>query len=312
MKPLERWLKTLLAMDPSLTVYRKTPAGLAESKQRLLQLPRKTFSLLLAIDGQRSVGQLCSTLSAFGNVQVLITALERAGLIESNANPQLAPEPGTGDVAPAQAAAQIEPAVPAQQGSAEAAVQIEASAASEKLLVVTSAEPILRAPAKPLELPMEMTRKPSTEFLPLAQRPRHEPEGLIEFTVPSEPATGPSIQIGGVAPDAQRLMLDSGSVDVRTYEAESERERNFKRSRLLMISALSPYAGIDSVDLLVAIEQCLTPRDLARILPDYLRTMALSLDDEAFKAHLDELSEVLAVSAEALRRCAFPQIPSPA
>ena len=69
-------------MSASRIVYRKTAAGLAEMQARRLDLPRKTFSLLLAVDGQRSREQLCSTLSAFGDVAAQLEALEEMGLIE--------------------------------------------------------------------------------------------------------------------------------------------------------------------------------------------------------------------------------------
>ena len=71
-------------MSASTIVYRKTAAGLAEMQARRLSLPRKTFSLLLAVDGQRSRAQLCSTLSAFGDVATQLELLEEMGLIEDS------------------------------------------------------------------------------------------------------------------------------------------------------------------------------------------------------------------------------------
>ena len=69
-------------MSASNIVYRKTAAGLAEMQARRLRLPRKTFSLLLAVDGQRSREQLCTSLSAFGDVAAQLEMLEEMGLIE--------------------------------------------------------------------------------------------------------------------------------------------------------------------------------------------------------------------------------------
>ena len=76
-------------MSASKIVYRKTAAGLAEMQARRLDLPRKTFSLLLAVDGQRSREQLCSALSAFGDVAAQLESLEEMGLIEDS-------DPGAG------------------------------------------------------------------------------------------------------------------------------------------------------------------------------------------------------------------------
>ena len=69
-------------MSAPRIVYRKTAAGLAEMQARRLDLPRKTFSLLLAIDGRRTREQLCSTLSAYGDVAAQLETLEEMGLIE--------------------------------------------------------------------------------------------------------------------------------------------------------------------------------------------------------------------------------------
>lgn len=75
-------------MSTNATVYRKTAAGLAEMQARRLGLPRKTFSLLLAVDGRRSREQLCTSLSAYGDVAAQLDSLEEIGLIEDA-------EPGT-------------------------------------------------------------------------------------------------------------------------------------------------------------------------------------------------------------------------
>jgi hypothetical protein len=68
------------AMDPS-EIYAKTELGLQELRERKLNLPVTLRSLLILIDGNRTVGEVMDKARALRLDERALTALERGGLI---------------------------------------------------------------------------------------------------------------------------------------------------------------------------------------------------------------------------------------
>ncbi|HSV20765.1 MAG TPA: hypothetical protein VLR71_20295 [Casimicrobiaceae bacterium] len=67
-------------MDPS-EIYAKTELGVAELRERKLNLPVTLRSLLILIDGNRTVGEVLEKARALRLDERALTALERGGLI---------------------------------------------------------------------------------------------------------------------------------------------------------------------------------------------------------------------------------------
>jgi hypothetical protein len=67
-------------MDPS-EIYGKTELGLAELRERKLNLPVTLRSLLILIDGNRTVGEVLENARALRLDERALAALERGGLI---------------------------------------------------------------------------------------------------------------------------------------------------------------------------------------------------------------------------------------
>ena len=70
----------VVPMDPS-EIYAKTELGLRELKERSLNLPLTLRSLLILIDGNRTVAQVLVKARALRLDERAMTALERGGLI---------------------------------------------------------------------------------------------------------------------------------------------------------------------------------------------------------------------------------------
>lgn len=68
-------------MDPS-EIYAKTDLGVTELRERRLNLPVTLRSLLILIDGNRTVGEVLEKARALRLDERALTALERGGLIE--------------------------------------------------------------------------------------------------------------------------------------------------------------------------------------------------------------------------------------
>jgi hypothetical protein len=69
-----------MTMDPS-EIYAKTELGLQELRERKLNLPVTLRSLLILIDGNRTVGEVLDKARALRLDERALTALERGGLI---------------------------------------------------------------------------------------------------------------------------------------------------------------------------------------------------------------------------------------
>ena len=67
-------------MDPT-EIYGKTDLGLAELRERRLNLPVTLRSLLILVDGNRTVGEVLEKARALRLDERALTALERGGLI---------------------------------------------------------------------------------------------------------------------------------------------------------------------------------------------------------------------------------------
>lgn len=96
-------------MDPT-DVYAKTPDGQDEVATRARQLPARLRSLLIMVDGKRSVGEMLAHHPAAEEARANLAALREAGLIA------LVPKPA----APAPAPAPAAPAKPVISGDVTA------------------------------------------------------------------------------------------------------------------------------------------------------------------------------------------------
>jgi len=65
-----------------ILVFKKTEQGEREIGTRVLNLPVKLRSLLIAVDGMKSGDELAKAFSAFGDVPAMLAELEQKGCIE--------------------------------------------------------------------------------------------------------------------------------------------------------------------------------------------------------------------------------------
>ena len=65
-----------------IQVFRKTGQGEQEIVTRVLNLPVKLRSLLIAVDGKKSGEELARAFAAFGDVPAMLAELEQKGCIE--------------------------------------------------------------------------------------------------------------------------------------------------------------------------------------------------------------------------------------
>ncbi len=91
----------------------RTAEGQAAAYDATSAMPRKLKSLLKVIDGKTSLGVFANSLKAFGDVQGLLTSLQKAGLIEMR-------EDAAPTTAPANSVASSEAAPPKAAGFASA------------------------------------------------------------------------------------------------------------------------------------------------------------------------------------------------
>ena len=95
--------------------YVRTAEGQAAAYDATSAMPRKLKSLLKVIDGKTSHEVFANSLKAFGDVQGLLTSLQKAGLIEVSQNTgEPAPQSGTAAAAAAAPAAVAPAPVPSQ------------------------------------------------------------------------------------------------------------------------------------------------------------------------------------------------------
>lgn len=73
--------------------YVRTVEGQAAAYDATSAMPRKLKSLLKVIDGKTSLAVFANSLKAFGDVQGLLTSLEKSGLIVVSAEPEAAAPP---------------------------------------------------------------------------------------------------------------------------------------------------------------------------------------------------------------------------
>ena len=62
-------------------VYEKTAQGQEEIQTRKLNLPQKLRTLLIVVDGQKTLGHIVNQFSPMGNVAELLSELDKKGLI---------------------------------------------------------------------------------------------------------------------------------------------------------------------------------------------------------------------------------------
>ncbi|HVL76268.1 MAG TPA: hypothetical protein VM406_09640 [Noviherbaspirillum sp.] len=89
-------------MDPT-DVLTKTPAGQDEVATRARQLPAKLRSLLIMVDGKRSVGEMLAHHPAADEARASLAALLEAGLLALVPKPAAAPSPAAAPAAAAPA-----------------------------------------------------------------------------------------------------------------------------------------------------------------------------------------------------------------
>jgi hypothetical protein len=83
-------------MDPS-EIYGKTDLGVAELRERKLNLPVTLRSLLILIDGNRTVAEVLEKARALRLDERALAALERGGLIAKRFSAPSVASPGNGE-----------------------------------------------------------------------------------------------------------------------------------------------------------------------------------------------------------------------
>lgn len=106
-------------MDPS-EIYAKTDLGVAELRERRLNLPVTLRSLLILIDGNRTVGEVLEKARALRLDERALAALERGGLIAKRFS---APSDAATAGGPARSEDEIQRYMRAQQLMSEAISQ---------------------------------------------------------------------------------------------------------------------------------------------------------------------------------------------
>jgi hypothetical protein len=107
-------------MDPS-EIYAKTELGLRELKERSRNLPLTLRSLLILIDGNRTVAQVLVKARALRLDERAMTALERGGLIAKRFSaPSVLRGPEVREAAPQRSEDEIERYLQAQQMMSDA------------------------------------------------------------------------------------------------------------------------------------------------------------------------------------------------
>jgi hypothetical protein len=110
-------------MDPS-EIYAKTELGLRELKERTLNLPLTLRSLLILIDGSRTVAQVLAKARALKLDERAMKALERGGLIAKRFSaPSVSSHPGhpgIQEAAPQRSQDEVERFLQAQQMMSDA------------------------------------------------------------------------------------------------------------------------------------------------------------------------------------------------
>jgi hypothetical protein len=93
------------------TVFKKTAKGQEAFGQRSPDLDMKQRSVLIMVDGKRTLSELSRLAAACGDVPALLTDLQSMGMIEAQSSSKTSSAPATAPSAPAPAA--LESAVPA-------------------------------------------------------------------------------------------------------------------------------------------------------------------------------------------------------
>lgn len=107
-------------MDPS-EIYAKTETGLRELKERTLNLPLALRSLLILIDGNRTVAQVLVKARALKLDERAMTALERGGLIAKRFSaPSVSSHPDVPQAVPQRSQDEVERFLQAQQMMSDA------------------------------------------------------------------------------------------------------------------------------------------------------------------------------------------------
>jgi hypothetical protein len=312
-------------MSGATIVYRKTSAGLAEMQDRRLDLPRKTRSLLLAIDGRRSREQLCSSLSAYGDVGRQLDDLEILGLIESfdpdaarrgpDTRPGVAgPRTRIGPDTVSGPRTSTDPrTVPGPQTlsgprtlSSPHTLAGPKTLSGPKTVAGQTTLPGPRTLAGPLTIPGIRTGADS----PVSDHPATVPVSRTPAT--DEPSTsaagggGPTaLPQGRPAPPDAVSLRDSGGgnnlIDIRAYLGPaSARVDDALLPREAMVSFLSRSVDLENYELLHAIEATETREQLLELLPAYLVDIARRFPPATCSDHVEALAQLTGMSVAEL------------
>jgi hypothetical protein len=215
------------------TIFRRTSLGQAQVVQRSSELPPRMRTLLMLVDGKTSKGRLIQFLPNFGDVESLIEALELSGYITSMPDfldTNMSP-PGLTE----------EPLRPKWEAPAEAAPAVPPPAPFTRPLPASPAAPSAVSSAAAVAAPQQMPAQ-----MPPQTRPAAAPPPFV-----SRPAAAPAAMQALAAQQSQEKS--TGSIAQAVQYAND---------------TLSEIGSLEAIDLMCRIENCRTPQDLSRMLPD--------------------------------------------
>lgn len=273
-------------------VYRKTEAGLEEMRVRRLGLPRKTFSLLLAVDGQRSRAQLCTSLSAFGDVAAQLRQLLEAGLIEDPQAALVGPAP-VGSVGSVGSVAPVGP----DAGAPDIASPAIASPAIASPAIAQAARgPAAAERAEPgagLSRLRDLLATPLDEWSTTAIRARQT----------QSPADGAGPPPG---PDASARPAHAERARAPVQDAVQA----LLRAQSVMTAELSHIDDRESNELHQAIERSLDADELRQLVPEYALILARHLTHDEFQRHMSTVLAAIDGQAPDVRPVGGEPVPS--
>lgn len=301
------------------TVLRKTAAGSSEVKARSLGLARKTFSLLLAVDGRRTLEQMCETLSAYGDVAAQLAELHERGLIEAIVAGPDSGASGTGEtlvapftrtVMPTRAGPQTKMGPQTRLGQqAEPGPQTTVGPLTG-MAPEQARSPTARSFAGQASQP-PANAKPAQGDPPVSGRASGSPGmgtslGVADLPLPpSEDAAGrPSLRLGEARKAEQKPEDDPSEyrnlIDIRQYMAPEPNGDPVTAVREAMARSLGRSIDIETVDLLDSIERISSAGELAAVLPSYFMVIATRLSPAEHRQHVEQLAALAGISVEDL------------
>lgn len=315
-------------MKSTGTVLHKTAAGVTETQSRSLGLPRKTFSLLLAVDGRRTLEQMCETLSAYGDVAGQLADLHERGLIEAaessgmtenerdtrsspftrtamptRAGPATVQAPGTRTDPPTRMGPSTRIGTPTRMGP-------------PTQMAPAARPPVSPSPVAPSPVAPPAVVRPPADRSGSTSIPDRGPLGLADIATPAIDGAGRPAPLDSHPPPARAQSQNEFAefrnlIDIRQYVAPQRQADRIDALREIMARSLGRSVDLESIDLLDAIERISTAEQLAKVLRPYLSIVAMRSSPADHKRHVEQLASVAGLEVEDFLAGRFTGLASP-